>query len=567
MGRSRPPVLLSIWRYRRVVIAVTVAAALIGLGASQLQPVRYEATAEMLLTDPRDAGLFQEIGPRGGDPARYVRNQAQRVTSSTVAASAADLLEGSVTTAEVRERVRAVPSTDLDLITVTASGPTAEQAAAVANAVVQAYEDVIAAEIQESAQESIAELEATQAQLQSRVDAAEQALSSSPNDAVAQLERDAALNQLLTNQQLIERITIDVALYGSGVRSVERAAPPESPAAPRTGMNTAVAALLGLGSAAGVAVWRADALRRADQRHEPAEVLAVPLLGAIPDLGQLSAEDACPVASASETRAAEAFRFAAAAIEHALTPDITTIVVTSAQAEDGKTTVALNLASALHGEAREVLLVDADVRVHGMSRLIGLDGRKGLTDLSDDGFPLEDGVHLWQQGIGAGLPVVPAGSRQVDATQFFRSPRYRTALHRLTTAEVDLVVIDAPPLLAVSDASAIAGSADGIVLVVNRGTSMHVLADLQERLEFVGTPVIGYVFNRTSTKRGGYGYGYGYGTGPHRSEATPSSDAAARPTRRVRPPASPGRTGVTDSNGVPIRGGTARERPARQRRR
>jgi Mrp family chromosome partitioning ATPase len=80
-------------------------------------------------------------------------------------------------------------------------------------------------------------------------------------------------------------------------------------------------------------------------------------------------------------------------------------------------------------------------------------------------------------------------------------------------ARADLVVLDSPPILAVADTSAIAGQVDGIVVVVAKGTPLKTLEEVRERLEFVGTPVLGYVFNRADTRAGSYGYGYGYGYG------------------------------------------------------
>ena len=74
----------------------------------------------------------------------------------------------------------------------------------------------------------------------------------------------------------------------------------------------------------------------------------------------------------------------------------------------------------------------------------------------------------------------------------------------------DLVLYDTPPLLLASDTSAIAAHVDGIVVIVSRGTPVRQLEALRERLDHVGTPVIGYVFTKDRVDAG-YGYGYRYG--------------------------------------------------------
>jgi Mrp family chromosome partitioning ATPase/capsular polysaccharide biosynthesis protein len=541
-------VLQGVRRFASWVVGATLLATALGWGASQLQPPRYEATAEMLLVNPLNVGVFGEIGPRDVDASRYLQNQAQRLESSTVAARAAEQFEGDLTAAEVRERIAATASTEADLLGVTASAATAEEAAALANAVVEAYQEIVAADMQELMNRSIAELEKAQGDIQARIDTAQAVVDEFPANEFAKRELDAAVNELIANEQLTERIAVDASLYGSGVEMVEPAVPPESPVAPRTTQNTMLAALLGLSGAAALAVWRSRMSRRADHRLDPGEVLHAPLLGAVPDLGSLSGlAEHCPTVAEPDTSVAEAYRFVATALEHELKGGVRSVVVTSALPREGKTTVALNLAAALEQGARPTLLVDADVRQRTLSMLTLTNGRPGLADVGDR--LVDDVVHRWGQEwsrmtlqpadrtslqglpprliqvIRALPPVVPVGVRAVDPTQFFRTNRYRAALQRLNEQRLNdherLSVIDAPPLLSVSDASAIAGSADGIVLVVNRGTPLHVLTSLRERLAFVGTPVLGYVFNRVEAKRGGY-YGYSQASRPPVTTAEPS---------------------------------------------
>jgi Mrp family chromosome partitioning ATPase len=86
---------------------------------------------------------------------------------------------------------------------------------------------------------------------------------------------------------------------------------------------------------------------------------------------------------------------------------------------------------------------------------------------------------------------------------------FKRALAKIRDS-ADMTVIDSPPMLAVSDTSVIAAQVDAVVVVVNRRTSIARLVDLRQRLDLVGAPLIGYVYNRdTSRRSGAYGYGYG----------------------------------------------------------
>ena len=109
------------------------------------------------------------------------------------------------------------------------------------------------------------------------------------------------------------------------------------------------------------------------------------------------------------------------------------------------------------------------------------------------------------------LRFVPAGSPAGDTAAFFRSPAFRSAIRRLRDS-ADLVIIDSPPMLVVADTAAIASQVDGIVVVVAHGASLRGLADLRQQLQFLGTPLLGYVYNRSPASNGRYGYAqYGYG--------------------------------------------------------
>lgn len=496
-----------------LLLAASVIAGGIGFALSPLQPVRYQSDARLLLADPRSESLFRDGTTIAGDRTRYVGNQAEFLASTPVLERAVALI-GSGTVKTVRERLSVRPSADLDIITIRASDPTAEGAAALANAVASAYQELVLADVQTNAAEAATELNEAQGALRGRIAELETTLAGQTGSEALQVERDAAVSQLVSLEGRARQIAVDAALYGSGVTLFEPAEAPDGRTQPKPVRNAVIAALLGLLAASALAWWRAEHARSIDGRQDAAPVLGAPLLGEVPDFSAVGVDGFAPALTAPTSPAGEAYQFLVAALEFALErTDGRTVVVTSARPGDGKTVTALNLAIAAARDEGEVLLVDADVRRQGLTRLTEISPAPGLTDLADEHEPLETCLASVPLADDRRLPVVPCGSSVPDAAGFFRTPGFRKALTRIRE-RADLTILDAPPLLAVADASAVASQADGIVIVVLQGTPRRLLEEVRERLDFVGTPVLGYVFNRAPIRsRRQYGYHYGSSTG------------------------------------------------------
>lgn len=519
-----PGLLEAVWQYRRLVAGVGLLALLAGFGASFLQTPMYQGEARLLLADPRNAGVFQGGDSRVViDPSRYVRNQAQLVTSRPVLMRAAEAL-GGVSVIELTERVTVQPSVDLDLITIQAMDVSAQGAAATADAIANAYQAQVATEVQGNARASIAELEGQGQRLETRITTAEQGLDRDAANAALQAERDAAVSQLITITSRTDQIAVDAALYGSGVELFESAEVPEGPAHPKPLRNAAVAMVLGLMAAAAFAWWRAENTQSAERRQDAAAVLRAPLLGVIPDFRDHGVDGVTPTESMPKSGVAEAYQFVVASLEHALRDrGATTVLVTSASPSDGKTVTTLNLCIAAMQDGRSMLLVDADERARGLSTLADAPSDGGLTSLGDDRVDARSAVWSWRISPRLTIPFVPAGRHVDDPAGFFRTSEFRAGFARMKGL-ADFVLVDSPPVLAVSDTSAVASQVDGIVLVVAKGTSMKLLESARERLDFIGTPLLGYIFNK-STSKSGSSYGYGYRQdGPTKRLLRPRAD-------------------------------------------
>lgn len=514
VGDSRddgPAILPSLWQFRGMVAIVVVCAGLLGFGVSQLQTTLYEAEASLLLLDSRDVSVFRDPQPQFGDPNRHVRSQAERITSLTAAARIAERL-GIDDLDEVRDNLVAEPSDEFNQVVIRARATTPQAAVALAETAADVYGELVAEEVAADAEAATAGLQEASAELEARIERLEAELQTNPDDATLVAERDAAVSQLVTVRSRAEQLAVDAGLYGDGIEFYEPPEVPESPVQPKVVRNTLAAVALGLLAATALAWWRAERVQEAEGRRDPAAILGGALLGEVPDFRDVGASGPVPTASAPRSAAAEAYHFIAAALEFALDEVVgdrggtRTVLVTSAGPADGKTTTVLNLAVAISREGRRVRLVDGDGRMRGLSRLAGMERRAGLLDLGDADVVGETAVAV-EFDDAAGLSLVPAGTETSDPASFFRAPAFRRAMAAVKE-DTDVVLVDSPPLLSVSDTAAMSSQADGIVMVVDRGTPLALLDEVRQRLEFTSAPLLGYVFNRADAKLSPYaGYG------------------------------------------------------------
>jgi capsular exopolysaccharide synthesis family protein len=203
------------------------------------------------------------------------------------------------------------------------------------------------------------------------------------------------------------------------------------------------------------------------------------------------------------------------------------VLVTSSVPEEGKTTVASNLAFAL-GQVKKTLLIDADMRRPKIGRVLGGEGANllGLSQLVAGEAPLERCIYPVAQGSqDLQLSVLPAGRIPPNPLELLASHRFAEAIERLA-AIFDVIVIDSAPVQLVSDALVLSNIATDVVYVVKADDTPYPLARLGiRRLRRVNAPILGVVLNQLDAVRAdryygeysGYGkryynkkYGYGY---------------------------------------------------------
>jgi non-specific protein-tyrosine kinase len=194
--------------------------------------------------------------------------------------------------------------------------------------------------------------------------------------------------------------------------------------------------------------------------------------------------------------ASEAYRTLRTNLEFtSLEHPLQSLLVTSPAAEAAKSTMVANLAVILAEGGRKVILVDGDLRKPALHEVFGLDNRRGLVDLVRSAESLADtelGALLQASGV-EGLRVLTSGALPQNPSVLMGSTEMVRALETLT-AEADIVLLTAPPVLAVTDASLLAARVDGTLLVVRaRGTRREHVQQAKALLEKVNARLVGAV--------------------------------------------------------------------------
>jgi len=201
------------------------------------------------------------------------------------------------------------------------------------------------------------------------------------------------------------------------------------------------------------------------------------------------------------------------------------LTVTSSVPGEGKTTVTANVAVAIARGGQSVVVVEGDLRRPRLAALFDVPGSVGLTTALVGQVPVEEAVRPTSV---PGLDVLTSGTRPPNPSellQTFAMEELLTTLSRI----YDVVLIDAPPLLPVTDAALLAGAADGALLVVRHGrTTREQVRTAMERLDGVGATLYGTVLTMVPA-RGSDKYGYGYGYAPSQP-----AGRRAEPGRRSR---------------------------------
>ena len=206
--------------------------------------------------------------------------------------------------------------------------------------------------------------------------------------------------------------------------------------------------------------------------------------------------------------AAEAYRVIRTNIQFAQAgKELQTIVLTSCTPNEGKTTTIANLAVVLTQAGKSVLLMDCDMRNPTVHKSFNLSNKVGLSSCISMGTAVADAVQA--TGI-EGLDALTAGVIPPNPSELLGSERMKNILQR-AKEKYDYVLIDAPPVLPVTDTLVLSRLVDGLIMVIDSGEiKVEMAREVKNQLVHAGANILGVVLNKVRSEHHGYGYGYYY---------------------------------------------------------
>jgi capsular exopolysaccharide synthesis family protein len=536
--------LIRSWAWLIVLAGILAGAAAYAVSV-RMTPI-YEASTTMLLSAPSSIS--------GVDPAALVTAQtmtttyAQMLMDRPVLQDVIDELKLPTTpeAVKLKKTIRVDIVINTQLLQVTAEDPNPQRAADIANAMATVFSRRIA-ELQaqrysasrDGLAKQVADMDQQITATNNQIAAIQQRMAAvATQAAVAATQTATALPSgtapaapeayipdaadRTTLDQLQARLTQYRTIYAGLVTSFEQVRLAENqtstnvvvsepavaetePVKPRTMLNTVLAAVVGMLLAVG-AVFAIETLD--DTVKNPAEIrrrFSLPVLGTI--MSHEAPQDQPISLAEPRSPTAEAFRSLRTNIMYAAVDrPLRRLMITSPMPQDGKTTVSSNLAVVVSQNEKLVLLMDADMRRPQVHRNFGLQNRLGLAELFVR--PLDTIASVIQASAAPRLSVLTSGGLPPNPSELLTSNRMGQILDKLGQA-FDLIVLDTPPVLSVTDAPALAAAMDGVVLVVKPGTTkLGAFQQALEQLRAVNARVLGVVMNEVSPHSRQYGYYY-----------------------------------------------------------
>ncbi|HAF61780.1 MAG TPA: hypothetical protein DCK95_05595 [Anaerolineaceae bacterium] len=295
------------------------------------------------------------------------------------------------------------------------------------------------------------------------------------------------------------------------VAQIEAAAVPVEPFFPRpieTGLLYGAVGLFAVGGLVFLIEYLDDTIRTPDEAEQ---ILGQPVIGTIGDINSSllkrgGKKSGVHVANQPRSPIAEAFRSLRTKLEfYNIDQPLKVLLVTSAGLEEGKTTVAANLAAIMANNNKNVLLIDADMRKPKIHTHLGLSNRYGLSDLI-----LGRSASVVQRaGSNKKFSVVTSGSIPPNPSELLASEKFTRIIDKVSQ-QFDMVVIDSPPGF-VTDAQILGTKVDGVIFVIRAGKTRANIARMSlDEFNRVGAKVVGLVMNRVPRNQRYYYGGYQY---------------------------------------------------------
>ncbi len=332
---------------------------------------------------------------------------------------------------------------------------------------------------------------------------------------INQLERTLDLYEQIYFSSINSLETLNLTRLQSSpnVVQVEPATVPGRAFSPRSFETGGLYAAAGLVAMAGVVFfieYLDDTIKTPD---DVKNILGLPVVGFVADMNSGSKKNKYDgngifVADHPRSPISEAFRSMRTSLEfYSVDQPLRLILVTSSGPEEGKTTIASNLAAILAKGNKRVLLLDADLRRPHVHSYLNLSNRVGLSDLIRGRIEFADVLQTYD-GLEK-LSIITSGSLPPNPAELLSSNKMISIIEDLKK-KFDIIVMDTPPAI-VTDAQVLASKADGVIYVLQPGKTRAVAAKMPlEEFDRVGANMIGVIMNRIPRSRGYYYGGYSY---------------------------------------------------------
>lgn len=492
-GVSLEQVLGVLRRRLPLIVLCVVIVAGAAYGFSKRETKKYTATGSVVFDvnplSQQIAGL-PAVGSSGSSLLAQQADNLELVKGGDTATRTASLLGHGLTAEKVSGSLKVASQGESGVIDISATSTSPTLAAAIANTYAQQFV---------SQQES-----ANRQYFKSALALVRKQLSSLP-----QRERLSADGVELEDRA--QTLGLLAELNYGNVQVAQQALPPTSPSSPKTSKNAALGAFLGFVLGLGLAFMLERFDRRIRRPEDLERIYRLPLLGTVPKSAAFSrsAPDENGKRAALPPAEAEAFSLIRAHLRFFnIDRDLHTLAVASAAPGDGKTTIARHLAEAAARVGSRVLLLEVDLRDPTLAQELNIKSGPGLADVLIDASPIGEATQsvalAMPPGKGVGertLDVLVAGAvLPPNPTELLESYAMTGLLSQAKSA-YDLVVIDTPPLTAVSDAFPLLNEVDGVIIVAWVGRSRR---DAAEQLHQTLTsssraPLLGLVANGSTT--------------------------------------------------------------------
>lgn len=499
IGPDLRSALAVVWMRKWSIVAVVLLIVGVALLVSSRQAPVYESEVRILVTPVTGSGTVSAPVP---DP--NLATESELIDSVAVAEIVAEALDFAGPPRQLLDNLSVDQPTDTEILAVAYRHPDPAEAQRRAGAFADAYLQFRTETVTEVLLESAEGIEGQIAVLRQQLNAVERQLRNMSEDDPSFGARESEANFLRTQLLQLDLQQVVLPTDPTVGRIIQPAPLPSSPVSPNHVVNGIFGLVAGLGLGVGLAFLRDRLSDRLRSTEEVEAYLEAPVFASIPRVSSWRRRRKAFLVSAIQWRspAAEAYRMLRTNVLAAASAyDAKIIAVTSAHAGEGKSATAANLAVVLAKAGKRVCVVSADLRRPRVHEFFKRTGQPGLIEVLAGQLPLSAAlqrVTLPTHGFDAApatLHLLPSGRVPEDPTELITSDAMSKTLKSLEEAS-DIVLVDVPPILPVTDALVLAALTGNVLFVIGpRADTRVAITSARQQLDRVGARIIGGVLN------------------------------------------------------------------------